>query len=291
MTLVLLASTEDPAGANIKQQLFKLKPWNLEGTIFEHNYYTLDENENIFLITIPDRTIFHDNVDKEIIQHLGIHPTQIIVLSRHSSKAEKPSLTVHPIGNYYTAEFGGKTTTLVPSLPRSMTELLHCIKPLAQQAGLSYDVCFEVTHHGPYLETPTLYVEVGSTEKQWSDPVPAQIIATSVLQLLDKAIYEHDMPDDIPVYIGIGGGHYAPRFTDIIFEKRVAFGHMIPSYHTKPEHITKEMLAQAIAKTPNVSGVYLHKKYLKKSHVTKFKTWCEELHIPVVSSTLMPLLS
>jgi len=291
MTLVLLASTEDPAGSNIKQQLLELKPWNPQGTIFRQDYYTLDENKNILLITIPDRTIFHDNIDKEIIHHLGIHPTQIIVLSRHSSKAEKPSLTVHPIGNYYTAEFGGKNQTLVLSSPRFMTDLLRRIKPAAQEADLAYDVCFEVTHHGPYLETPTLYVEVGSTEKQWTNPIPANIIATCLIQLLEKAQFEHDMPDDIPVYIGIGGGHYAPRFTDIIFEKRVAFGHMIPSYHTKSDHITKEMLAQAITKTPNASGVYLHKKYLKKSHVTEFKNWCDELQIPVVSSTTMPLLS
>ena len=246
MTLVLIASTEDPAGSNIKQQLLQLKPWNPQGTFHEQECYTLAENKDIFLITITDRTIFHDDIDKELIQTLGIHPKQVIFLSRHSSKAEISSLTVHPIGNYYTAEFGGENKTLVPASPRLMTELLHLIKPAAQQTCSSCDVCFEVTHHGPFLETPTLYVEVGSTEKQWMNPIPAKVIATCVLQLLEKVQYEHDMPDDIPVFIGIGGGHYAPRFTDIIFEKRVAFGHMIPSYHTKPDHITKEMLAQAI---------------------------------------------
>ena len=30
-----------------------------------------------------------------------------------------------------------------------------------------YDLTLETTHHGPVLSTPTLYIEIGSTESQW----------------------------------------------------------------------------------------------------------------------------
>jgi len=48
------------------------------------------------------------------IKSLELNPqTSIIFLSRHSAKSLRPSLTVHPIGNFSKAEFGGKDFTLI----------------------------------------------------------------------------------------------------------------------------------------------------------------------------------
>ena len=33
-----------------------------------------------------------------------------------------------------------------------------------------YDITLEATHHGPLLDSPTLYLEIGSDEERWSDP-------------------------------------------------------------------------------------------------------------------------
>ena len=231
MTVVLIASTEDPASENIKKSLLEQSNWNekehfQDSPIFQHT-----QMKDVLIITIQDKKIFHENIDKEIENDLGIKPKQAIFLSRHTSKMGQPSLTVHPLGNYGKAEFGGKTKTLVRSSPRLMTELLRLIKKNAKQTNLDYKVCYEVTHHGPYLDIPTIFVEVGSTEKEWNQMEPATVIAKSLLKLLQSYRYEQDMPNDIPVLIGIGGGHYAPRFTDVILEKNAAFGHIIPAYH------------------------------------------------------------
>jgi len=80
---------------------------------------------------------------------------------------------------------------------------------------------------------------------------PAEIIAKSLLELLETYHYEEDLPRDIPVLLGIGGGHYAPRFTDVILEKKAAFGHMIPRYHIDSGNINDEMLEKALQATPN----------------------------------------
>ncbi len=170
------------------------------------------------------------------------------------------------------------------SAPRLMTHLLRNIKKNAKLAKTYHQVCFEVTHHGPYLKTPTLFTEVGSNLDEWKKKKPAKIIAKSVLEVLEKYKCEDDMPKDIPVLIGIGGGHYAPRFTDIVFGKKAAFGHMIPSYHIKEGNIDYKIIKKAIDKTPNLKGVYLHKKSLKKSQVTEYKKWFNEKNIPVISS-------
>ncbi|MBP1662748.1 MAG: hypothetical protein H6P94_997 [Thermoplasmatales archaeon] len=95
---------------------------------------------------------------------------------------------------------------------------------------------------------------------------------------------EDDFPKDIPVLIGIGGGHYAPRFTEIALQKNVAFGHMIPTYKIDEGAITDEILEQAMQKTPGFNGVYLHKKDLKKSQVTYFRNWFQTRGITVISS-------
>jgi D-aminoacyl-tRNA deacylase len=246
--------------------------------------------KDIIIATINDKKIKHENLDKEIEENLKIKPKQAIYISRHTSKSGAPTLTTHPIGNYGEAEFGGKTKTLIESSPKLMTELLRIIKRNATQGKLYHKVCFEVTHHGPYLDIPTLFVEVGSNKEEWVKKKPASIVAKSVLDLLSMYHYEDDIKSKVPVLIGVGGGHYAPRFTDVALEKKIAFGHMIPSYHIDAGNIGSEMFEKAINATPYVEGVYFHRKALKKSLITKYKKWFEERGIPPVSSNDFPKL-
>ena len=252
--------------------------------MYENPVYKNNNYDRIIIITIKDQTIKHENIEQEIQQKLKIKPRQAIYITRHRSKTGEPTLTTHPIGNYGEAQFGGKTRTLTPSAPRLMTQLLRIIKKNAEIEKIYHKVCFEVTHHGPYLSIPTLFTEVGSNQEEWEKQKPAEIIAKSLLELFDNYQCEQDLPKNIPVIIGIGGGHYTPRFTDIALSKNVAFGHMIPSYQIDTGNINKEILKKTLEATPNVEGVYLHKKALKKSQVTEYKKWFQDLNIPVISS-------
>ncbi len=287
MTTFIIASTEDTAGITIKQQLIQHGTWKTETTYHDEPILHCQEAPNTYLITINDRTIYHDHLDIELTQILKKQPSLLIFLSRHTSKMGKPTLTVHPIGNYNTALFGGKPYTLVPTAPIIMTSLLRKINTYHKKTSLNYQVCFEVTHHGPYLETPALFVEVGSTPTQWVQKIPAQIIAQAVYDQITSPQNEHD----IPIIIGIGGGHYAPRFTDIALEKQVAFGHMIPSYHVDANVITTEIVVEALQKTPHAEAVYIHSKGLKKPQIRQFKDICTALGIPVISSKQLLSLS
>jgi D-aminoacyl-tRNA deacylase len=290
MTVLLIASSEDPASTNMKNSLLEQTSWNEQGLFYNTSIYQHTSMNDVVIVTIPDRKIRHEHIETEVKDQLGLQPKIAIFLSRHRSKMGEPTLTVHPIGNYGDAEFGGKPHTLVPAAPRFMVHLLRLIKKNLQSTELGYQVCYEVTHHGPYLEIPTLFVEVGSTEEQWQQKEPAQIIATALLELLTSHHYEEDYPDDIPVLLGIGGGHYAPRFTDVVFEKNVAFGHMIPSYQIDTGVIDWTMIEKALQATPHITGVYLHKKALKKSQVTEYKQLFKEHNIPVLSSSELPAL-
>jgi D-aminoacyl-tRNA deacylase len=288
MTVLIISSSEDPASTNIKNSLLEQTTWEEHGTFYNTPVFRHLSMKNLVIVTIPDKKIRHENIDIEVQEHLRIDPKIAIFLSRHRSKRGEPTLTVHPIGNFGDAEFGGQPKTLVPAAPRMMTHLLRLIKKNLQPTDLEFQVCYEVTHHGPFLKIPTLFVEVGSTEIQWQQKEPASIIATSLLELLTKQHYEEEFPKDIPVLLGIGGGHYAPRFTDIAFQKKVAFGHMISSYHINSGIIDWTMIEQTIQATPNMHGVYLHKKALKKSQVTQYRTWFETKGISIISSKELP---
>jgi D-aminoacyl-tRNA deacylase len=291
MTVLIISSSEDPASTNIKNSLLEQSAWKEFSTFFQAPVYQHLSMNDVYIVTIPDRKIRHENIQTEVQQQLNLTPTLAIFLSRHRSKMEKPTLTVHPIGNYGDAEFGGRPHTLVPTAPKMMTHLLRLMNKNLRATTLDYQVCYEVTHHGPYLTIPTFFTEVGSTEVQWQQRQPAQIIATSLLEVLTTYQKEEDYPKDIPVLLGIGGGHYAPRFTDVVFQKNAAFGHMIPSYHIDTGAITWEMISQALQMTPNVSGVYLHKKALKKSQVTDYKHLFKDHSIRVISSDELPALA
>lgn len=290
MTVLIVASSEDPASINIKNSLLQQAIWEDDGTFYDTPVWRHSSINNLVIVTIPNKKITHENIDQEVKEHLHIKPKIAIFLSRHRSKTGEPTLTVHPIGNFYKAEFGGISKILVPAAPRMMTQLLRLIKKHLHTTNLEYKVCFEVTHHGPFLKIPTLFVEVGSTEIQWEKKEASSIIATSLLELLLTYQYEEDFPKDIPVLLGMGGGHYAPRFTDIAFEKKVAFGHMIPSYHINSGVIDWMIIQRAIQATREMDGVYFHKKALKKSQVTFYKQLCKEHGIPVISSKDLPIL-
>ncbi|MCJ7698263.1 MAG: D-aminoacyl-tRNA deacylase [Thermoplasmata archaeon] len=288
MTVLIISSTEDPASTNIKNSLLEQTTWEEHGTFYNTPVFRHASMNNLVIVTIPDKKIRHENIDTEVFEQLHIEPKIAIFLSRHRSKMGEPTLTVHPIGNFGDAKFGGKPKTLIPAAPRMMTHLLRLIKKNLQPTDLKYQVCYEVTHHGPLLKIPTLFAEVGSTEIQWQQKEPASIIASSLLELFAKYHYEEEFPNDIPVLLGIGGGHYAPRFTEVAVTKNIAFGHMIPTYQIEGGNIDDEILEKTIQATPNIKGIYLHKKELKKSQVTQYRTWFETRGISIISNKDLP---
>lgn len=285
MSLLIVSSTEDPASTNIKESLFTQSTFEkTEYSAYHHPIFQHQDMDDIYLMTLNTKTIITEGIEDAFIEETKQKIDQIIYISRHRSKTGEKALTVHPIGNYGPALFGGKPRYLCPSSPRLMAHLLRRIKAHSSQQAMPHQVCFEVTHHGPATLAPTLFVEVGSNQEEWEKRKPAEIIASSLLDTLSGYHYESDLPKDIPVLIGLGGGHYAPRFSDLVFAKNVSFGHMIPNYQVNDGNINSDIIKQAIERTPNCQGCYIHKKGLKKSQVKEYSQLLDELEIPIISS-------
>jgi D-aminoacyl-tRNA deacylase len=270
---VLVASEADVASVNQRAALLALAPWR-QGPAFEGS--PTHRRADLVLVSIAEHHLYRDDLDRDLAAALGEPIDLIIYLSKHRSESRTPSLTVHPVGNPGGAELGGRPGTLVPAAPSWMTGALRRLRREAE--ALPYQVTFEATHHGPYLEAPTFYIEQGSTEKEWTDPEASAAIARTLIGL-EAA--------ESPVVVGFGGGHYAPRHTDVAVARAVAFGHILPSHAL--ERVTDDLLAQAVSRSPRATLAYLHRKSLGKPEARDLEARLAALGLRVVREADLPL--
>ena len=263
---VLVASDADAASVNQRGALLELGAWEPDGTFEGRPAYRLGD---LRLVTIPGHHLDRDGIDTDVARHAGAAPSLIVFLSKHRAESRAPSLTVHPIGNVDRAAYGGRPATLVPAAPLWMTSALRALRREAR--ALPYNVTFEATHHGPYLETPTFYIEQGSTEREWADLEASRAVARVLLGL---------HPAEGPVGIGLGGGHYVPRHTDVALSRQIAFGHLLPTYALASAD--ESSLDEAIRKTPGASVAYVHRKSLPRPEARAWEDRLEARGIRVV---------
>jgi len=246
---LLVASAADPASVTQREALLRLASWEEAGNFRGSRVL---RHGDFVLVTIEDLHLYHDHVDREARDRFRESPEVVVFLSKHRSESATPSLTVHPIGNFGPAKYGGRAETLVPTAPAFMTEVLRTVRREAD--GLGYAVTFEATHHGPVLDAPSFFIEAGSTEKEWRDASAAEALMRALLSA---------EPRPSPVAVGVGGGHYVPRLTDVAISRDVAFGHLVAGYAIP--FLSEAMIDQVIGQTPGASVVYFHRKAVEKA--------------------------
>lgn len=166
----------------------------------------------------------------------------IVFASRHKSEKGNPSLSLHAPGNWRGADYGGKEGKICKTSAFVLKYLFQELNKNAQEQKLeNYEVTMEVTHHGPLIEKPCCFIELGSSEKQWQEKEPAKILAKTILSLQN---YKPNK-DWIPA-LGIGGKHYCPNFNKIQLNSEYAISHIIPEYSLP---LTSSMLEEAEQKT------------------------------------------
>ena len=244
---LLVASLPDPASVNLRDRLLEAANWSPEGEYQGRPCYRLHD---MLMVSVDQLHLHLDHVDRTVGLELGVRIEEVVFLSKHRAASGKPTLTMHPIGNFGRADYGGREGTLVPASPSFLGGLLRALSSSAK--GLPFEVSYEVTHHGPFLEVPTTYVEIGSDETKWGNVDAAIAMAEALLNWT---------PAEGPTVVGIGGGHYAPRFTEVTLAKRVRFGHMVAK-HVLDGRSDQEVL-EIVEKAMVASGTrsaYVHKK-------------------------------
>ena len=214
-------------------------------------------------------------VNTEIVdtQFLGdlFTPQLFVFLSRHSSAMGIPTLSVHTPGNLSEAKFGGKPRRVSVSPAGAMKNALLEMAKLKDELRLNYAVSYECTHHGPSLDVPTMFVELGSSPKQWKDKKAAEVVAHAAMVAVS-------IRSSYSVVLGIGGPHYNAKFTKIALNTQRAFGHIIPKY-ALPE-VDAEVIKQCVERTvETVDSAVLDWKGIKGEYKPMIVAALEELGV------------
>lgn len=234
---LIITSTQDIASTNIAQQIITLYKFKQTNETFHDQpiYQQTINGEETKLATITSESIHA----QFITDHFA--PTLLVFISRHSSQSGIPTLSVHTPGNLTNeAEKGGYPNQISIAPASAMKEALKEMAQQVKQKKLDYKVSYECTHHGPSLNVPSMFAELGSSPTQWSDMKAAEAVAHAAI----AAIKAHQ---NYPTAIGIGGPHYNEKFTKIALTTPKAFGHMIPKYAIA--EINADMLEQCRKKT------------------------------------------
>ncbi len=269
--MILLAySTKDIAGTNIAKQVLAEFPFTPTNETFQDEpvYEAEIEGKRINLVTLKGETVYSQNLPNQISDI-----ELLVYLSRHSSQSGKPTLSVHTPGNFGNADLGGLPRTLSICPATAMRDALTALSRLKEEANLDYEVSYECTHHGPSLNVPTMFVELGSSTQQWSNLQAAQVVARAAI----KAVTKFQATTKTAV-LGIGGPHYNPRFTRMALEEEAVFGHMIPKYALPL--VSPELLQQCLDKTlEKVTHAVLDWKGIPSHHKPHILNVLEQLHL------------
>ncbi len=239
--IAIITSSKDSAGTTIKQQLLKNYGFTeLKGESFDNSpVFSLQiEDSEARLFTVADDSIRCEGIDKRIPA-----AELFVFATRHYSSAGVPALTTHSIGNWGKAEFGGKDKTICPSPAVLIKLFLQNLEAVAKSDGYAGEVVQEATHHGPYIEKPAAFIEVGSSENEWKNEKFASMVADSLIGGLgDYVSLENNF---IPV-VALGGLHYASGFRKLMLDQdsKYAVGHICPKSHLAD--LTSELLQQAM---------------------------------------------
>ena len=231
---LIVSSRRDSASSNIAQALIT------------KNGFRQESGQGI-------ETYLKGNIRLVVLEKLGIYAeprdipsdvSTVIFVSKHVSLSGRPALTVHATGNLTKeAKFGGNPEEVSYVDPLIIRSTLRSLKTGVSQAGVQIDITMEATHHGPTnLSIPVCFIEIGSGEEEWTNPVLGDIAANAVMAAATKVEETH------PVAVGFGGTHYSAKHTRVSMEGEYAIGHLVSS-HSFDGGVTQSVIGETFNKT------------------------------------------
>jgi D-tyrosyl-tRNA(Tyr) deacylase len=199
---------------------------------------------DVWLWRRPGPHIRDNGLDARLPDSVRTARPTFVFPSIHRSTSGTECLTVHPLGNVGpTAEVGGYPATLTPASPRLMADALRKLAEGGRSLGMP--ATCEATHHGPALEVPGFFMEIGYGSRQAPPPAALDLLAATLPTLSE------DPADRIA--LAIGGGHYAPHFSQLVLERRWAVGHILSRHSI--EGIAPAIARRAWELTPAAEGI------------------------------------
>ena len=230
---LLVAYQDDPAGNNMAT--FISQNMNKDGEIYR--------GKDFDLLIIPTPVISADWLEEKYSYD------SFVFLSKHAAESGVLALTCHSTGNFSDAKFGGKNRQVAIPYPEFQKSYLQKLWEHKNDFS-DFQITIEATHHGPTaLNKPTIFIEIGTTEKQWTDVALCNKIAKNVVEVMKSQISHH------PVAICFGGTHYPDRFTKELLEGKFALGTVIPKHAL--DFLDEELFSHILARNSMAKAALL----------------------------------
>ena len=230
---LLVAYQKDPAGHNIAK--FISQGMEKNGDVYHSRYFDLA------IISTPAISAdwLEDKFDYD----------GYIFLSKHAAESGVLALTCHNTGNFSDAKFGGyerQVSIPHPYIQKSYIQNLWKTRTKFSQ----FQITIEATHHGPTaLTKPSLFIEIGTTEKEWNDID----LCNSVGQIIIDVMKEPQK--SYPIAICFGGTHYSEKFTNELIHGKYSLGTVIPKHAL--EQIDQSLFSHIIERNVGATAALL----------------------------------
>ncbi len=233
-SVMIVSSRRDPASSNIAHALITKIGF---GQKSDEGIETYSKGD-IRLVVLEKLGIYTEPSD------IPSDVSTAIFVSKHVSSSGTPALSVHATGNLTNeAKFGGNPEEVSYVDPSIIRRTLRALKAGVLRQGIRINVTMEATHHGPTnLSMPVCFVEIGSGEKEWTDPVLGEIAANAVMTAVAES------RELLPTAVGFGGTHYSTKHTRICMEGDYAIGHLV-SGHSFEGGVSQTVIADTFNKT------------------------------------------
>lgn len=205
---LLVAYKSDPAGYNMAN--FISQSMEQEGEIYRGKYFDL--------VIISTPSISADWLGTKY-DYDGF-----VFLSKHASETGTLALTCHSTGNFSDAHFGGFERQV--AIPHPHLQKLYLQSLWEKRNNFSkFEITLESTHHGPTaLDKPVLFIEVGTTEKEWTNKELCKNVANIVVDVMSQEAKKHE------IAICFGSTHYPKKFTKVLLEGEYSLGTIMPKH-------------------------------------------------------------
>jgi D-aminoacyl-tRNA deacylase len=232
---LIVASKKDKAGINITTALSQYG---------KYNFHLVEED-----------ILHEENFNSDKIRQADF----VIFASKHKSEKKERTLSIHAPGNWADALYGGKPGKVSKTSAQFLKQCIVKLKKNTEDYKLDYKVTMECTHHGPLINKPCMFIEIGSTDMEWNDRRAAFAVAKTIREMIEE-FKENPYNENV---IAIGGPHYCQSFNKIQLESNIAISHVIPNYVLP---LTESMVKQAVEKTEEeVDFALLDWKGIKRS--------------------------
>ena len=158
---------------------------NIAGKNIVERFRKLVFMPQIPIIELKKETIYSEDINEKNYPELK-NIDFLVFACTHKSKKGNPSLCLHSAGNWRSAELGGQPGKVCPTSSYVLKYLFQKLNEYVskdKEICKKYSITLEATHHGPLIDIPSCFIELGSGENEWGDEKAAKILAKTIMSL------------------------------------------------------------------------------------------------------------